>query len=331
MRKPESLEPMSFSTENVLIIRPGALGDTLMLLPLLGALKDAAHVTLAVRRPGLEILRPYADKCLDVEGGGWHALFEEEPDTGEVLMETPPDKVLAFLSDPDGLVSRNLGRLFPGVHARVFPGRPMNGDPTHAALHLARCAAKVGLPIDPEEAIGKAMKTPLIKPGRYRSKRQGVVLHPGSGGRRKNLSPAFWHGLIDRIIEAFGSTGESEITVLLGPAEEDLRREFEGRALTLDIRVASCPGTGSLVSLLSRAGLYAGHDSGITHLAAMLGTPTVALFKVTDSRVWRPLGPEVLVIEAGDSEGPDLLERVLQAIQAATGTRHERGVYCEIE
>src|SRR5205085_8201608 len=41
---------------------------------------------------------------------------------------------------------------------------------------------------------------------------------------------------------------------------------------------------------------YLGNDSGITHLAAMLGVPTLALFGPSDPLTWRPLGPSVIVI-----------------------------------
>src|SRR5207237_7479770 len=40
-----------------------------------------------------------------------------------------------------------------------------------------------------------------------------------------------------------------------------------------------------------------GNDSCITHLAAMLGVPTLALFGPTDPLTWRPLGPFVRVIQ----------------------------------
>jgi len=55
-----------------------------------------------------------------------------------------------------------------------------------------------------------------------------------------------------------------------------------------------------------------GHDSGITHLAAMLGAPTIALFKHSSVAQWRPLGPTVQVIEASGS-GPELVEETLKA------------------
>ena len=45
---------------------------------------------------------------------------------------------------------------------------------------------------------------------------------------------------------------------------------------------------------------YLGNDSGITHLAAMLGIPTVAIFGPSDPLIWRPVGPDVEVIEVAE-------------------------------
>jgi ADP-heptose:LPS heptosyltransferase len=51
-----------------------------------------------------------------------------------------------------------------------------------------------------------------------------------------------------------------------------------------------------LAGWLATARVYAGNDSGITHLAAAVGTPIVALFGPTDPRMWAPRGREVCVI-----------------------------------
>ncbi len=51
-----------------------------------------------------------------------------------------------------------------------------------------------------------------------------------------------------------------------------------------------------LACWLATARLYIGNDSGITHLAAAVGTPVVALFGPTDPRIWAPRGPQVHVI-----------------------------------
>ena len=55
----------------------------------------------------------------------------------------------------------------------------------------------------------------------------------------------------------------------------------------------------SLVELareLASARLYIGNDSGITHLAAAVGCPTIALFGPTDAAVWAPRGGHVTAL-----------------------------------
>ena len=48
---------------------------------------------------------------------------------------------------------------------------------------------------------------------------------------------------------------------------------------------------------LQKCRCYLGNNSGITHLAAMLGVPTVAIFGPTNPKIWRPVGPFVKVIQ----------------------------------
>jgi ADP-heptose:LPS heptosyltransferase len=52
-----------------------------------------------------------------------------------------------------------------------------------------------------------------------------------------------------------------------------------------------------LACWISTARLYIGNDSGISHLAAAVGTPTIAIFIGTDPRVWAPRGEHVTVVE----------------------------------
>lgn len=69
-----------------------------------------------------------------------------------------------------------------------------------------------------------------------------------------------------------------------------------------DRRIPPLPGAVRIDDLyllacwLARARLYIGNDSGITHLAAAVGTPVLALFGPTDPAVWAPRGPHVRVV-----------------------------------
>jgi ADP-heptose:LPS heptosyltransferase len=98
------------------------------------------------------------------------------------------------------------------------------------------------------------------------------------------------------------SSGKNPFVVLLGPAEETLlpfyRERLAGSRIPEDRgEIMFSPDKEALTGLLRSARLYIGHDSGITHLAAMFGTPTIALFKNSRADQWGPLGPRVKVIE----------------------------------
>jgi ADP-heptose:LPS heptosyltransferase len=71
-----------------------------------------------------------------------------------------------------------------------------------------------------------------------------------------------------------------------------------------------------LARWLSTARLYIGNDSGITHLAAAVGIPVVAIFGATDPAVWAPRGDRVRVVSGNLDEIS--LEQVLNAVASVT-------------
>jgi ADP-heptose:LPS heptosyltransferase len=52
-----------------------------------------------------------------------------------------------------------------------------------------------------------------------------------------------------------------------------------------------------LACWLARARVYIGNDSGITHLAAAVGTPTLAIFRASDPTIWAPRAPHVRIVQ----------------------------------
>lgn len=78
-----------------------------------------------------------------------------------------------------------------------------------------------------------------------------------------------------------------------------------------------------LARWLRGAALYIGNDSGITHLAAACGVPTVAIFtEHSNPRIWAPRGPHVEVVSPGDSV-PAAVDRLL----ARGGITHPQSVW----
>ncbi len=73
-------------------------------------------------------------------------------------------------------------------------------------------------------------------------------------------------------------------------------------ARSVDLEVIEGLDLPQLAALLARAKAYLGNDSGVTHLAAAVGVPTVALFGPTLPDVWAPLGESVRVLQFDWSE-----------------------------
>ena len=292
----------------ILIIRPGALGDTLMLAPALAEMKGREDIDLVARRPGLDILRPFVREGMDYERGGWYRLFMDDPPLTPGLQHT--DLTVAFLSDQSERVRENLKALVPGSSIQVFPPFPQKEESVHAAFYLAKSLAASGCPVSPARAIEEAVKRPLLweEPFPCPDSNRRIVFHPGSGGASKNHPREFWAALL-RDFRGIVSD-KAPLAVLLGPAEEPCLSFYREQLSGDETEIILSPEIEPLLRLLKNATLYLGHDSGITHLAAMLGTPTIALFRTSNLDQWKPLGPRVEVIE--EESSPDLIEEICE-------------------
>jgi ADP-heptose:LPS heptosyltransferase len=103
-----------------------------------------------------------------------------------------------------------------------------------------------------------------------------ILLHPGSGSPAK-IWPHFEE--LARLLP------DSEI--LLGPCEKPLT------APNPSLTNLSLP---EVAEEVRRCRLFIGNDSGITHIAAYWGAPTIALFGPSDPAIWGPLGRRVRVL-----------------------------------
>jgi heptosyltransferase-3 len=116
-----------------------------------------------------------------------------------------------------------------------------------------------------------------------------VLIHPGSGSRRKCVNPE----VLALAMEQF-QREDMRPLILEGPAD----RESVAGLSNLDPAVPVIAG-GDLTTvayLLARSVLYVGNDSGMTHLAALLAVPVIALFGPTDPERWAPRGSHVTVL-----------------------------------
>lgn len=308
---------LCLSQMKILIIRPAALGDTLMLAPAVTAVRGSAQVVLVGRNPGLALLKPRLHRIMDFEASGWHHLFTQGSDPVRKPSIPSSDHAVVFMKAPPEAVRRNLREWLPGASIHLFEGYPPEGEKTHVALYLARCLRAAGAPIDPEKAILEALGRPILRDGPAAGARGKIVFHPGSGGRRKNHPPEFWVKLAGDFIERLLPAGRKGL-LLLGPAEENDLPCYRERLDPARIEIVRSPETEELARHIREAPLYVGHDSGVTHLSAMLGTPTLALFRHSSVAQWRPLGPRVGVIEQGEGDAR-LIQEALHAAKVLLG------------
>lgn len=261
----------SASVIRTLVVHTGGIGDFLLFCPSLMRLNEDGPVRAAGIRSRLLLAEAAGllDASYDLDDIAFDSVFScPSPRLERFLAEF--DRAVIWMKD-DGAIRGALETC--GVRdALVFPGLPPETWNRHATQYYASCLGYDGLP-------------PLRLPVTPSESSHDVLLHPGSGGKRKNWPIARFRDLSDAL-SAQGRT----VTWIAGPAEDGL--QFPPSASVLRM-----PSLVSLARELASARLYIGNDSGVTHLAAACGCPTVALFGPTNPAVWAPRGDRVRVVQ----------------------------------
>jgi heptosyltransferase-3 len=300
---PDSTGVLKIQGRSILIIRPGALGDTILALPAIRALRHAAGPTGRVELVGYSqharvALNPsLADAVHSIDRALFAGLYSkpETPDLENFLRGY--GLIVAWSTDPDGHLGRLLERL-RAVHILAHPF-PVAGSGVHASDHLLHTLQPLRIPLsvahprllDMDPECGVAARQFLFDVGI--GDLSFVGLHVGSGSARKNWSA-------DKFAELahLARTAGLECLFIEGEADREPMSRLR-RILSWEPQVARNLNLTVLSSLLSRAVAYVGNDSGITHLAAAAGTPTVALFGPTVPELWAPRGPWIRVLTHG--------------------------------
>jgi hypothetical protein len=181
----------------------------------------------------------------------------------------------------------------PGAAMVQLSGCPIpKGWGTESATRMN--ADMSGNPTSQENSMpGSSLIThhssPSSSGGRHRPR---VVIHPGSGGRAK-----CWP--FDRFLAVADSLSDIDVSWMLGPAECENPNTLAAartRAAVTGERLIVEDDLINAANRIVEVDCYLGNDAGVTHLAAALGVPTIAIFGPTDPAVWRPLGDRVTII-----------------------------------
>jgi len=305
---------MPISFEKILIIKPSALGDVVLALPALSALRrnfPDAKISWLVRpefapllenHPHLTEVIPFDRKFL---GKAWyhpkafvalvklirklrHSKFDAVFDL-QGLFRTA---CLAWLSG----CKRRFGMANAREHAHLFYTHKIEQD--HNCIHLVDYYLKIikaagatnvddkdvkfELPVNPyiRDSVSNLLASHNIKSGEY------VVFVPGSTHSSKCWPVERFAALADRIssrfnlpIIAVGTESESSI--------------IEAIKNLTDVHIINFAGQTSLaelVALLKDAKLVVSNDTGPGHIAAALGTPLVLMYSWSNPARIAPYG-----------------------------------------
>ena len=142
---------------------------------------------------------------------------------------------------------------------------------------------KLEFPLQPAD---RERANQVIESWQLKTVKPIVCIHPGSGTASKIWRGDKWAQVADAIA---AKTGRS--IVFTGTrSEADLVREIAGDMSADAICIAGETSIGQLAALYRRARAVLGPDSGALHLAAAVGTPTVALFGPADPVEFAPWG-----------------------------------------
>lgn len=335
-----------------LLLRPGALGDALLTLPALHALRfaNAGRIALLGTPASWRFLNHRLGKIelevLDAGDAAWLGLYAPgatlSPRAGKVLAATHKAAVFLAGDTADTVttlkaagVAEVLAITAPRLNDRASDPVPAHGhhgppEPCHAARRLldplepmvgteaivrALCTCTWDQGTDPLLAVSADETHAALARLKLPAPPTGgwLALHPGSGGRTKCWPAERFAALAAHAHARHGL----EPLVCFGPADDAVRKAFE-IALPAGLPwycAANFP-LRELTALLVLARAFVGNDAGVSHLAARC-CPTLALFGPTDPRVWRPLGPRVAVLNAPTVEMSSLvLETVQEALAA---------------
>jgi heptosyltransferase-1 len=319
----------------ILIVLPGALGDVVRALPLLGRIRrsrPAAHVGWVVEPPSAPVLagHRWLDEVLVFErragwatfpgfvrrlhAGGWDVALDLGRGIKSALLArasgAPARLGFAREDTREGgwlLATRRLPR--QGVERSKLEQFLAFGD----LLDLPH--GPVGFGIEPTAV--EAEQADALLAG---LRRPVVAACVGSSCPARRWFPDRTAAVVNALDESPGGSA-----VLLGTAADAAFGAAVARATRRPVRdLIGRTSLRQLIAVLARCGLAFGPDSGALHLAAAMGTPVVSLWGATSADRSAPFGWEQLVVQGDAPCAPCFLRdcpigRVcMQAIAPAT-------------
>lgn len=284
----------------LLVIHAGSLGDCVLAIHLTHTLQRHwnARSTL-IARSGIAkwaeqqalVARSMSVDCSVVRG----LVNENLDDRREVEgFLSGYDRIVSFLGDASQPIARRISQV---VGNRAFHIDPRaKTTPPESGLHITEQwlmqLANQGLDVsdvapDAPTDSGRARDDFRSSLARRSNRNSPIVLiHPGSGGLNKCVPIE----LLEDVARKLNSQSQVAACWVVGPDEYERFGPTLISNLEKSAPVLYEESIERAADFVAGADLYIGHDAGMTHVAALAGVPTVAIFGPTNPRVWSPLG-----------------------------------------
>lgn len=281
----------------IVTIRSGLIGDTLVTFPILKVLREKykgsnfAFVSHPVVLP-LAQAWGLADEVYDMSQYPWVELYQDEGITSanwrNLLQRT--DLAISLMRNGSEPLKRNL--LEAGAKEAIVAHEYRGSIPLkHAAEYLAHSIGLQDFSADHIPPITSSDKV-------FRPFNPPVIIHPGSSEQLRRWSAESFASVINQLLRL-----RQPVLLLAGPLDveqlRDVRRHMIASPQPGLFTILRNAPILEVVQNIQQCKCYLGNDTGMTHLAALLGVPTIVLTHLSALVHMRPLGPavEILAVE----------------------------------
>jgi len=289
--KPFDRSSLKMSSLRACVIFPGALGDFICFLPVLRILVRSAQIDLYAHSEFADLV-PAGVTVRSLESAEITRLFVATAleDSASHDQFGAYAAVYSWMGSQQPVFVNQLQAVSDG-RAKIFPFRPTATAEHQTEYYLSCLALTEARCSEPTiEVRDEALRwCENFWTEHSLQERAVLTIAPGSGAREKNWPEEFFIAVANWWRARTGGIA----TLLLGPVEAargGIDRLREHCLAVSDLRLSQ------VAALISRSAVYLGNDSGVSHLAAAVGVPTVALFGPSDPRQWAPRGRRVTVI-----------------------------------
>lgn len=328
---------MNFNPNNILIINFGQIGDVILSLPALKAVRErfpAAKITAMIGKSGAEIIElcGFTDEKIVVDRV--RLRDGKKPESIREVLKIVKDvrrRKFDFILDLHSLYETNLLGFVSGAKHRLYANRenrsldflanfnpkpPREDKKLHLTDYYLNGLKPLGIENVPRVVEIKPRTRDLEKVEtilRDFKNKTLVGLFPGAG----NVSRRWRLDKFAALAENLSVDKNLRTIVFLGPEETDLRGEIENK-FPAQIKIIDKLSLTEFIAALSVMSVLISNDTGAVHLGAMVGTPIVLVMDERAPTTYLPLTEKIRVVNNAPLNEIGV-EEVFQATQEFIG------------